>query len=231
MAQFHFVEDYERLVASLVAQYPIEEAMSRAVGGGIGSYEAIGEIELNVVRWAGLQDGMSIIDVGCGSGRLAHAIGQHMSVDFLGVDIVQQLLDYAKTKSPANYRFVCHRELTIPAKDYSAEMVSAFSLFTHLLHAETYLYLEDARRVLRPGGKVVFSFLEFGDPGHWDSFLGEVAGRRAFGGGAHLNTMIERNAIACWANALGYKVQSIVGGTQAPWGGSALWQAVCVLQK
>ncbi len=33
MAQFHFVEDYEKLVAALVNRYPIEQAMSLAVGG------------------------------------------------------------------------------------------------------------------------------------------------------------------------------------------------------
>lgn len=33
MAQFHFVEDYERHVAALLEQHPIDEAMSLAVGG------------------------------------------------------------------------------------------------------------------------------------------------------------------------------------------------------
>ena len=29
----HFVEDYRELVRSLIAHYPLDEAMSRAVGG------------------------------------------------------------------------------------------------------------------------------------------------------------------------------------------------------
>jgi hypothetical protein len=32
MAESHFVEDYERLVAQLIEKYPIDEAMSLAVG-------------------------------------------------------------------------------------------------------------------------------------------------------------------------------------------------------
>ena len=57
-----------------------------------------------------------------------------------------------------------NRALYIPAPDACADMVCAFSVFTHLLHTETYLYLEDIRRVLRPGGRLVFSFLEFANP-------------------------------------------------------------------
>lgn len=35
MAQFHYVEDYERLVSELISKHPIDEAMSLAVGGGL----------------------------------------------------------------------------------------------------------------------------------------------------------------------------------------------------
>ena len=42
MAEFHFVEDYERHVARLMRDHPIDEAMSLAVGG---AYDIIGRIE------------------------------------------------------------------------------------------------------------------------------------------------------------------------------------------
>jgi hypothetical protein len=38
-------------------------------------------------------------------------------------------------------------------------MVAAFSVFTHLEHEDSYRYLVDARRVVRPGGTFVFSCL------------------------------------------------------------------------
>jgi hypothetical protein len=72
MAKFHFVEDYEAYVARLVKQHPIDEAMSLAVGG---AYRSIGEIEYEVVRYAGLNDGMTLVDIGCGSGRLERTTG------------------------------------------------------------------------------------------------------------------------------------------------------------
>jgi len=136
MAEFHFVEDYENHVRSLIA---IDEAMSLAVGG---QYKEFGAIERAVLQYAGLKNGMSLIDLGCGSGRLASELSGRMKIEYLGIDIIQELLTYAQSKSDEAYRFVVNRALNIPSSDSSADMVSAFSVFTHLLHAETYLYLE-----------------------------------------------------------------------------------------
>jgi hypothetical protein len=57
MAQFHFVEDYERHVADLIEKHPMDEAMSLAVGG---SFNEIGAIEADILRYAGLKDGYDI---------------------------------------------------------------------------------------------------------------------------------------------------------------------------
>ena len=225
MAEFHFVEDYERWVADLIANHPIEEAMSLAVGGG---YDQIGQIESQLLRWAGLANGMSVVDLGCGSGRMPHVLGKAFAIDYLGVDIVQAFLDYAATKSPTNYRFVLNRSLTFPADDKSADFVTAFSVFTHLLPSESYLYMEDARRVLKRGGKLVFSFLEVAEPSHWFAFEGEVNNRRA-GGSSHLNMMLERPMIRRMAETLGYSEPIFIGAREAPWGGEPLGQSAVII--
>jgi hypothetical protein len=38
-------------------------------------------------------------------------------------------------------------------------MVCAFSVFTHMEHEDAYRYLKDARRIVRSGGRFVFSCL------------------------------------------------------------------------
>jgi SAM-dependent methyltransferase len=228
VADFHFVTDYEALVANLVATRPIDEAMAVAVGG---DYENTGKIEAAAVRHLGLRDGMSLIDLGCGSGRLAWALGQTMRIDYLGIDIVEALLAYARTKSPRTYRFLLNRSLNIPAPDTSADMVAAFSVFTHLLHAETFLYMEDIKRVLRPGGRLVFSFLEFANPEHWLVFEGTVNAQRD-SATPHLNQFIERNVIDLWCQKLGYEREAFIDGADAPWGDAPnLWQAIAVLRR
>jgi ubiquinone/menaquinone biosynthesis C-methylase UbiE len=227
MAEFHFVEDYERYVADLVEQHPIDEAMALAVGG---LYEEIGTIERLILEYAGLEDGMMVIDLGCGSGRLAHALGAGCKVDYLGIDVVSALLAYAKTKAPPHYRFVLNRELSLPAADASADVVCGFSVFTHLLHAETYIYLAEMYRVLKPGGLVVFSFLEFGAGAHWTVFEQTVAHQRAKAN-PPLNTFIERSVIKVWCRHLGFELLECIDGDQPRWDGKLLGQSIAILRR
>src|SRR5208283_1568437 len=227
MAQFHFVEDYERLVAHLIETYPLDEAMSRAVGGG---FQEIGAIEAEVMRYAGLKDGMRLIDLGCGSGRLASVLGQSMKIEYTGIDIVQSLIDYAKSKSPTNYRFFLHRALNMPSPDNVCDFVAAFSVFTHLLPAESFIYLEDIRRTLKPGGKLVFSFLEFLADSHWTIFEATVEAQRHHSS-APLNTVIERSVIDIWSSRLGYIMEGYITGTESRWNGRPLGQSVAILRK
>lgn len=229
MAQFHFVEDYVKHVAALRAAYPIDEAMALAVGGP--DYNGIGQIELNILRAAGLKSGMSVFDLGCGSGRLANALGKSgIELEYLGTDVVQDLLDYAETKTPSHYRYVLHRELSVPAETASIDIACAFSVFTHLLHHETFIYMDDIRRVLRPGGKLVFSFLEFHTVSHWTVFEQTVAAQRA-SNTPHLNTFIERNAIQVLAERIGLRVERFIEGAEKVGGGEALGQSTVIISK
>lgn len=231
------------MVKSLLKRYPHDEAMSLAVGG---HYERVGEVEKNILVFAGLQDGMSIIDLGCGSGRLATVLGRSLRIGYLGTDVVPSLIEYARKRSPKDYRFVLHRSLSLPSPDGSVDMVCAFSVFTHLFHEETYLYLADSLRVLRPGGRVVFSFLEFNEATHWRFFremiekkqrkgrqkISAVLQRsleRLFPG--PLDMFIERSMITVWAAHLGFVCEQLVGATEAPWGEGALGQSVAILRK
>lgn len=229
MAKFHFVEDYARLVWKLRLKYPLDEAMSRAVGGG--GYVHIGAIQAAIVEYAGLRDGQTLVDLGCGSGRLSSALGQKMSIDYCGLDVVKALLKYAKKKAPENYRFILNRSLSMPLPDACADMATAFSVFTHLLHHESYIYLEELRRVTRPGGVVIFSFLEFCEPHHWAQFEATVEVQRT-ARLPHLNQFIERSQIEFWAYKLGYESVRFVDSSAAPWGTTdALGQTLAVLQR
>lgn len=225
MAQFHFVEDYERLVATLMAQYPLDEAMSRAVGG---SYELYGLLETQLLADVGLKDGMQLIDLGCGSGRCAASVSKRFQISYLGTDIVMPLLQYAASKSPAHYQFRLHRDLSIPAANESADIVCAFSLFTHLLHAETYIYLQEAVRVLKPNGRIVFSYLEFSK--HWQVFESTVNAQRA-NCLPHLNMFIESSSIPHWAAHLGLTVDQFIPPEKPILEGRGFGQSVVVLQK
>jgi ubiquinone/menaquinone biosynthesis C-methylase UbiE len=229
MAEHHFVEDYEKHVAELLLNRPLDEAMSMAVGGSdVSDYETVGRLESHLLRAVGLAQGMRLIDLGCGSGRLAAALHGTLEISYTGIDIIQPLLDYAKKKAPA-YDFILHRELSIPQPSGSADMICAFSLFTHLLHAETYIYLEEARRILKPGGRIVFSFLEFSESTHWDIFVSTINGYKV--GVPPLVMYIERSAIKIWASHLNLAVEKFYSAADAFENYRGLGQAVVVLRK
>lgn len=228
MAKFHFVEDYERHVDGLIEKYPIDEAMSRAVGG---DFERVGGMLLNMLNHAGLTGDMSVFDLGCGSGRLASALDKSgTSIQYTGTDVVQKLLDYAADRAPAHYRFINHPQLSLPVEDESIDIACAFSVFTHLLHHETYAYLRDMRRALKTGGKAVFSFLEFGDPGHWNVFQNLVGQLDRYGEVKHIDMFIERSVIERWSEDLGFSA-SFVNGGDRPNGADPLGQSVAILRK
>lgn len=240
--QRHFVTDYNQHVAHLKVAHDEKTAMSLAIGG---QYEAFGQIQLDLLRLYGLRDGVSLIDLACGSGRTATAVSREFDITYLGVDVVQDLIDYAARNTPDHYRYAISEDLKIPAADASADLVCSFSLFTHLRHEETYLYLEEVFRTLKPGGRIVFSFLEFAIPSHWAVFAQTLEQTRRVKR-PHLNMFIERPVLELWAERLGFTVDAYLNGHEAvipltkparfedgtvQEDKAAFGQSVCVLRK
>ncbi len=119
---------------------------------------------------------------------------------------------------------------SFPVNDSSVDMICAFSVFTHLLPEEVYIYLEDAQRVLKAGGRVVLSFLEFTAPSHWKQFQSAVDALK-INAPSHLNTFLAREAIETFAVHLGFDCEAFITGDQAPWDGAPLGQSVAILCK
>ena len=228
MAQFHFVEDYVKQVAAMKAKYPLDEAMAMAVGNA--DYHKVGQTERDILFAAGLRPGMSVFDLGCGSGRLATALAkEQIPLQYLGTDVVQDLLDYAASNTPAHFCYILHRELSVPAESSSVDIACAFSVFTHLLHHETFMYMQDIRRALKPGGKLVFSFLEFAANNHWAVFDYTIAAQRD--NTASLNMFIERQAIDIWAQRGDWRIDQYIDGSEIVGDGEPLGQSSVILTK
>lgn len=181
--------------------------MSLAVGD---NYQSIGFLQYQLLLWQGLKPDDFIVDVGCGSGRLANALKSDFRGEYLGIDVVPELLDYARELCPNDWRFELAQDLAIPAISDSVDIVCFFSVFTHLLHEQTYRYLQEARRVLKPKGKAIFSFLEFEASTHWRAFEEMVNCNTR----PYLNMFIGRDAIHCWAEHLHMSVQQIQNGKE-----------------
>jgi SAM-dependent methyltransferase len=220
-----------------------DKAMQHAIGG---EFIPMGILERELLIKYGLKADSYVIDVGCGAGRLAKPLSEFLtSGRYLGTDVVPDLLRYARgLVSKPDWRFEVVNTVTIPEDDDRADIVCFFSVLTHLLHENSYLYLQEAKRVLKNGGRIVFSFLEFAIPCHWTVFENTV--RDAATGNHPLNVFLSREAIASWAAHLGLEIEAMHDGDSPfiplPYpvkldsgvvfeSVGALGQSVCVLKK
>lgn len=198
---------YHDLVARLQREMGGDAALMAAVGG---DFVQMGKLEFYLLHSLGLRANDFVVDVGCGSGRLASQLAALPQMRYLGTDVVPELLACAQrfTDRP-DWNFQLTDGTAIPCGDNAADFVCFFSVFTHLLHDASYRYLTEARRALRPGGRIVFTFLEFRIPYHWGVFARSVeVGDR----GDHLNQFMDRDAIQAWASHLDLDVELIADG-------------------
>jgi len=186
-----------------------------AVAVGSPSWESFyefGRLEAAILVQHGLLNCRMLVDVGCGSGRLALSLPESFTGEYVGTDISKPLLDHlSKMRNDPRFRFVHVDGLTVPVADGSADMVSMFSLLTHLRHEDAFLYLRDTKRVLRSGGTVVFSFLDFSQEYHWAVFRNTVAAVEA-GDLYHINQFMSRDLVTAWAKMLEFDVVDIHNG-------------------
>jgi 2-polyprenyl-3-methyl-5-hydroxy-6-metoxy-1,4-benzoquinol methylase len=198
-------ESYASRVAQLKTELPYDDAMRAAVGC---DFEANGVVERELLIQCGLRPEHFLVDVGCGSGRLAVPLASWLTGRYLGIDIVPELVEYAaRHVNRPDWRFEPAAGFTIPAADGEADMVCFFSVLTHLLHEQSYLYLTESRRVLKRGGRIVFTFIEFATPHHWNLFEDSI--RHVDDARQPLNVFISRDAIRLWAQHLGLEVELI----------------------
>jgi SAM-dependent methyltransferase len=155
---------------------------------GDGDYRAIGVEYLgHFVRIGGLQPFESVLDIGCGIGRMAVPLTQYLDSEkafYEGIDPVNAGVEWCVhniTSSHPNFRFcrvdVAHElynpggaiaghEIVLPFSDGKFDFVTMVSVATHLPEAEISAYAREIMRLLRPGGRLFLTafIVAAGDP-------------------------------------------------------------------
>jgi SAM-dependent methyltransferase len=93
------------------------------------------------------------LDFGCASGRVIRHFALHVKgVNVIGCDINRRHVDWVARYLPSSIRvFQNHSIPALPLPDNSLDLLSAYSVFTHIEAFET-TWLMELRRILRPGG-------------------------------------------------------------------------------
>lgn len=147
--------------------------------GRSGTYKATGVEFLGyLVELCGLQPDEAVLDVGCGSGRMAVPLTGYLNRDgrYAGFDVSRKAIAWCTENisvSHPNFDFTVadiqngaynpngkykSTEFRFPYPDGSFDVVLLASVFTHLLTPDVKHYLREIVRVLKPGGRTLITF-------------------------------------------------------------------------
>lgn len=130
-----------------------------------------------LVRCCGLQRESSVLEIGCGPGRLPLGILDRVGDvrSYVGIDVSETPIDWCRrhiSREHPDFRFVhidvhnprynpaggsAQSALRLPVDDASVDIIYHYSVFSHLRESDIRAYLREFRRVLRPSGKIFFT--------------------------------------------------------------------------
>ena len=150
---------------------------------GPGDFVAVGDEFLrHFIELGGLEPGERVLDIGCGIGRMARPLTSYLDAggSYDGFDVSREGIEWCRRHYARfdGFRFE-HADLVnatynpggaeraseyrFPYPDASFDFALAISVFTHLVQADAANYLGEAARVLRPGGRLLSTWLLLDD--------------------------------------------------------------------
>ncbi|WP_157749336.1 class I SAM-dependent methyltransferase [Jatrophihabitans sp. GAS493] len=213
---------------------------------GDGDPLEVGHKELELIETFSELDRLSVVDVGCGIGRLTQYLVHEPIGHYLGLDIIPEILEQAVATAgdDRRFRFEISVECQIPEPGESVDMVVGFSLITHLMDEEVFECIQEAYRVLHPGGIAIFSFMDFNLPVHQASFFSHSRYHRQ--GHGDILKFTTKDVLTLFGTQVGFDdVSFIDGSADLPRSGKPspifdisglpptyqFGQSVCVLRK
>ena len=134
-------------------------------------------------RYTGLTRDSRLLDWGCGAGRLAIGVREHLGriADYHGVDVQPELIDWAADNlAGPGYRFTCvdvsnerynpdgTPDRTLAAEPESVDVLYAYSVLSHMNDVDTPAYLRLIAAALSPVGKAFVTCFVEEDVPDWE---------------------------------------------------------------
>ncbi|WP_433436570.1 methyltransferase domain-containing protein [Nonomuraea sp. CA-141351] len=159
MVAFDFMSTLSRMLAhmsktnqmeSLIRLLDVADALPGAVALRARSYDLLT-----------LHDGAAVVDVGCGAGRAVDEL-EERGMKAIGVDVSEEMIAAARHRWPqADFRI--GDAFDLPLEDGEVAGYRADKVYHEL--ADAAKALEEAKRVLAPGGRIVLIGQD------WDTFI------------------------------------------------------------
>ncbi len=114
-----------------------------------------------------------VLEIGCGAGRVGAHLAPRVAM-WIGADTSTRMLAEARRALAAedNVRFVHLNGYDLHGvDDESVDAVYCTTVFMHLDEWDRYRYVEEAHRVLRPGGGLYVDNVDLRSPDGWQLFL------------------------------------------------------------
>lgn len=194
--------------------YRIPVPLIKLTGGGTDTWDVIarGHME-QYAKYAPIAADASVVEIGCGVGRDAIQLTEHLSQQgrYVGIDIIRPSIEWCRDNIAARHaNFTFHhldiesqihnptgstrvQQVRLPVDTRSADRIIVQSVFTHMFYRDIVHYLREFRRILKPDGRVVTSFFLIDDEARTAVEVGN--GNPAFG-----LTFQFRRGWGCWIN-------------------------------
>jgi SAM-dependent methyltransferase len=98
-----------------------------------------------------------VMDFGCGCGRVARALPQHVSCELTGCDLIEAAVQWCRLNLEGEF-LVSSENPPLPLPDERFDALYAVSVLTHLDEAHQDAWLAEWRRLIRPGGLALVTY-------------------------------------------------------------------------